>query len=911
VATAQVRNAGAGQDFTLTLRLRQGGTTLDTRSFTLSLPPGGTTERTADFGPRPAGRYRIEAILSAGGRTLTTQSRDVIVTDPKVARIILDYADELKTAAHAELDDIAYIPSRALADEILDFGLDKIEEYAVGKFADLAAPIQDAGGIPRRFSNDAVDRIRGTLGYLRSRRQQLAASVRTIVQAYGVNPPAGFDPLNPNLDFITDPRLKDRIKGAIAGYLASFFRDQLTGPLWVNGQHEAVDRRHRTFEDFIDQQAVSEPPGLAALMRHGQDRLRNVVEGDAVVTLGPYNILGRTLRYDLTLQEQENKRQQIHQVGRFLDIPIVVLVVVGVVIVMMVIVGAISSGGTLAAVVAPIIWQIVKVLVTLSTVLGVAAASLAISMLFSVPIIAPHVPQYHGQTLDAAEALIGAGGQAQLRAFDVAVGGAQAQLNAQVEGPGAGESRVLVETALYSVDGRIIHLVWSPVQIRAGQRATLSKDVPLAPGAYRAVTTLYTDGGVAAARVVPFQVPGPEVAMSLRLDRPQLNPGETVQAHVVLTNTSTISDVNDLTLILESTDGVNFNAWPVSLAAGATRQIDYTFTPPAGGAYVLRAWLGIGLNVLAQQDAAYIVGSGPAVALNTSLSDVYPPGVTVTVPLTLTNVGDAAAAVTVTLRTVDRLRLGVPVFTQTVTATVPAGGVVVTEGVALPGAPPGLYSVGLELNGAAYDSRDFAVAAVDTLFGVLTAGEVYPAVGQSVPVTATVVSRDNTLTDAAITVTVRLPSGAATTLPMNRVGTGTYRADYTPPMPGTYSLELEVVRANYRGVGDRAFFVAERPTLLIPAVEGEPQAGEIRPVTITVRSETGIPVPGATVVLSGTRELLRGETDETGRVVMQTFPPDGRPYLLTAEKMGYATATTEVPVGWFRTHLPLVARGGP
>jgi len=910
VATAQVRNTGTSwQDFTLTLRLQQGGTTLDTRIFTLSLAAGSTAERTANFGLRPAGRYRVDATLSAGGTTLATQSRDVTVTDPNAIRIILDYAGDLKAAAHAELNDIAYIPSYALADEVLDFGLDKIEGYAVGRFADLAAPIQDAGGIPRSTSGDAIAQIQDKLGRARQYRQHLATAVRQFVRdMYGVTLPDGFDPLNPDLGFITDPWLKDRIKNAIARYLASFLRDNVISPLWVNGPRGEVDRRHSAFEDFITPRAVSEPPGLAGQMQHGRDRLRNVVESDAIVTLGPYNVLGHTLRYDLTLQEQGNKRQQLNRAGDILKVAIAVLVIVGVVIILLLIIGAISSGGALAAVVGPIIWQIVKVLLTISKVLAVATALLVVSMLFTVPIIAPHVPQYHDETLDAAEALIGSSGQARLRAFDVAVRPGQAQLTAQVEGPETGQSQALVETALYSVDGRIIHIVWAPLQIRAGQQVTLSKEVPLAPGTYRAVTTLYTKEDVVTAPVVPFQVPGPEIAMSLWLDQPRLNLGQAVQAHVTLTNTSPISDVNDLTLILESTDGVNFDAWPVSLAAGATQRVDYTFTPTTTGAYVLRAWLGIGLNMLAQQDAAYLVGSGPAIALNTSVSEVYSPGVTVTLPLTLTNVGDTAGAVTVTLQTVDRLRLGAAVFTTTVTAEVPAGGIVVAEGIALPSASPGLYSVRLDLNGVPYDSRDFAVAASDTLFGLLTVGEMYPAVGQSVPVTATVRSADNTLTDAAITVTVRSPAGYVTTLPMAWVTAGIYRGDYTPTISGTCSLELTVAQANYRGVGDVSFLVAGSPTLLVPEVEGQPQAREIRPITVTVRSEAGVPIPGATVVLSGTQEVLRGETDTAGRVVLQTFPPDGRPYVLTTEKMGYAGAMTEVAVGWLRVYLPLVLR---
>ena len=911
VATAQARNTGASrQEFTLAFRLRQGDVTLDTRAFALSLPPGGTAERTADFGLRPAGRYRIEATLSVGDAVLATQSGEVAVTDPHAARIILDYAGDLRDAAHAELDDIAYIPSHALADEILDFGLDKIEEYAVGKFADLAAPIQDAGGIPLSTSNDAIDQIRAQLGRARRYRQNLSATIRAFVrERYGMRLPDGFDPLNPDLSFITDPLLKERIRNALVGLLEDFFRDVIISPLWVNGPRGEVDLRHRAFEDFMASRViVGEPPGLAVLMQHGRDRVRNVVEGDAIVTLGPYNVLGHTLRYDLTLQEQENKRQQLHRVGGFLQVAFVVLVIIGAVIILLQIVGAISSGGVLASVVAPTIYQIVNLLFSIKNILPLATAFLVISMVFTVPIIAPHVPQYQDETLDAAEALLGGSGSAGLRAFEVAVRPGRAELTARLEGPETGQSRVLVETALYSVDGRILHLVWAPLRIRAGQLATLSKEVPLAPGTYRAVTTLYTEGEVVTAPVVPFQVPGPEIAMSLWLEQPRLSPGQAVQAHVLLTNTSPISDVNDLTLILESTDGVHFDAWPVSLAAGATRRIDYTFTPTTTGAYVLRAWLGIGASMLAQQDAAYLVGSGPAIALNTSVSEVYPPGVTVTLPLTLTNVGDAPGTVTITLRTVDRLRLGAAVFTTTVTAEVPAGGIVVAEGIALPSASPGLYSVQMDLNGAPYDSRDFAVAALDTLFGLLTVGEMYPAVGQRVPVTVTVRGADNTLTDAAITVTVRTPAGGVMGLPMTRVASGVYRGDYTPAISGTHALELEVARANDRGVGDVSFLVAGSPTLLIPEVEGQPQAGEIRPVTVTVRSEAGAPIPGATVVLSGTQEILRGKTDAAGQVVFQTFPPDGRPYRLTVEKMGYAGATTEVAVGWLRLYLPLVLR---
>ena len=909
--TARVlaRNTGAApQQFTLIIRLWQGSTTLGTQTFALSPAGGATADQPVDFGLRPAGRYRVEATLSAGGITLATRSRDVVVADPDVSRIML-YAGDLKATAHAELDDIAYIPAYALADEIMTLGLDALEDKAIGKFADLAAPIQDAGGISPATSDAAITQMQDKLGRIRQHKQSRSIAIRLFVHdGYGVTLPNGFDPLNPDLDFITDPILKDRIKGAIVGYLANFLRDRLISPLWVNTPRGEVDARHTAFEDFVGSHAVAEPPGLARQMQAGQDRIHNVVESDALVTLGPYDVLGHTLRYDLTLQEQENKRQQMDKFGDVLKIALAAVLVIGVVIILLLIIGAISSAGTLAAVVAPIIWKIIKILSTLSKVSKVAIALLVVSMLFTVPVIAPHVPQYHDETLDAAEALINGKGLASLHSFDVTVQPNEARLTARVAGPETGESQVLVETALYSVDGRITHIVWSPLQIQAGQQATLSKDVPLAPGAYRAVTTLYAEGNVTAVETVPFNMAEPAVELALSLTPSRLSLGEPVQAHVTLTNTSAISDVNDLTLIVESTDGVNFDAWPVSLAAGTAQQIDYTFTPPMTGAYVLRASLGIGLNTLEQQDAAYSVGNGPAVALNTNVSDVYTPGLAVTLPLTLTNVGDTAAAVTVTVHTMDRLQTGVVIFSSTLTVAVPSGATMFATATALPNAQPGLYSAWLEMNGIMYDARDFAVSAENTLFGLLTVGDLYPAVGQSVPVTATVRDADNTPTNATITVTLQSPTGMLTILPMTRVSSGTYRANYTPLISGTYSLELAVTRANNRSVGGQAFFVAGTPTLLIPTIEGQPRAEAILPLTVTVHSEAGIPIPDVTVVLSGTEEVLRGKTDAAGRLVLQTFPPDARSYVLTTDKLGYAGAITEVNVEWVRLYLPLVLR---
>jgi len=717
----------------------------------------------------------------------------------------------------------------------------------------------------------------------------------------------GFDPFNPDWEAVPADR-RDCVKASLGDYLHTFLRDSVVEARHLSRLRLEIAFRHYDFADFVLENAATEPPGLAWQMQQGRERIRNVAEGDSLFTLGPYDVLGHTLRYDLTLQEEENIRQTVVHAGLIVKLAITVLVVIGTVIAVLWFAGVISSGGLLAGATAPVIGQIVGVLGSIGQYLLLSTAALAILMFVTVPLLAPHVVQYHNETLDAAEALIRGYGSAHLLDCQATAEPGHVRLNARVAGPDAGQSRVLVETALCSVDGRIMELVWSPVQVNAGQSAVLSKDVPLRPGSYKAVTTLYADGDKVEAQVRMFDVAGPELQLQLSLAQSQLSPGEPLQAQVMVTNTDPGRQVSDLTLIAQSTDGVHFYAWPVSLEPNGTRQIDYTFVPTSSGACVLRAWLGIGLSALAQQDAGYIVGSGPAVAINTSLSEMYPPGVTVTLPLTLSNAGTAPGAAALTVRTVDRLRSRLAVYTWTATTTIAAGGEALATAIAYPNAQPGLYSANLDLNGRAYDVRDFAVGAEDTLFGLLTVSNMSPSLGQSVPVTATVRGTDGALRDATLSVTVQPPGGASTVLPMTWVSAGTYRGNYRVSAGGTHGLELSVVRPNYRGVGDRAFLVCGNPTWLIPTVEGQPKVREIRPLTITLRSEVGLPVMGASVVLSGTHEMLHGETDAQGRVVLQAFPPDIQPYVLTAEKMGYASATTQVVVEPFKVCLPVIVR---
>jgi hypothetical protein len=904
---ARISNAGtATGTYTLTVSLISSGFQI-ANVMRYATVPGGRSVSINDinFGVRPVGHYRISAYLTGNLIAPVSSSTDLIVADPAALKIILDYSADIQSAAHSELNDIAYISARAFAQKIIDFTLDKLEELATSKFADLAAPIQNAGGIPQSSSSGAIAQIRTEFGRIRGFKDNLSTAIRLFVSdMYGVKLPDGFDPLSiKNFDFAAEP-----IKKAITEYLAKFIRDKIFNPTWFNVHHKSVDSRQQAFENYLISAPVSEPPGLAVAMQHGRDRILSVVESDAVLTLGPYNVLGKTIRYDLTLKEENNKFSDLDKADLFLKIAIAIMAIVGAVIMVLLIIGVISSGGALAAVVAPIIWKIVNLLVSLSNIVKIASALLVVLMIYTAVTIAPHVPQYQDETLDAAQAMIGVKGTVSLNEFNVAVGPDVAQFKIEIGGPDVGEAEALVETALYSVDGRIINIIWSPIKMSSGQQIDLDKEIPLSPGRYQAVTTLYGSNEVIAIRSAPLMIDNPRIDLAFQLDQSQLSSGQPVRAHVALTNTNPISAVNDLTVIIESSDGVHFNSWPVSLGASSMHQIDYTFVPTATGSYVLRAWAGIGLSPLAQEDKAYVVGSGPAVALNMQVQGVYSPSLSIVLPVTLTNVGASTGSASIILRTIDRLHDNI-VYTSTLDTAIPPGSSAAASLTALPNAQPGLYSAHFELNGVNYDSRDFAVMAYDTLFGQLTIPGMYHAVGQTVPVTSKIYNAGNVLTDAStVHVSLASPTGTLISGPMAWQSTGTYRLDFVPPMTGTYWLEMTVEKADIRGVGDRSFIIAGSPTVLIPVVEGQPKVDQITPLAITIRTESGAAVPEATVVLSGTSEYLVDKTDAAGTVSFQVLATNTQPYLLKVDKAGYAGTTTTINVDKVLVYLPLILR---
>lgn len=146
--------------------------------------------------------------------------------------------------------------------------------------------------------------------------------------------------------------------------------------------------------------------------------------------------------------------------------------------------------------------------------------------------------------------------------------------------------------------------------------------------------------------------------------------------------------------------------------------------------------------------------------------------------------------------------------------------------------------------------------------------------GESVPVEVTV--RNEGTADASRTVTVALGNATGTrTVSLAPGERRTVTVTFDPLAPGRYPLSVAGTTATVT--------VADGPTLLIGSIPngGPPNAT----LHVTVRNETGRPVPNATVSI-GPR-TARADTNGEARV---TLPGPGS-YRLVAAKAGYANAS--------------------
>jgi len=844
----RIHNPGAAaQMYALSVELKHDGVVLESDTQDIVVAAGATIQRGFDFGTQETGVYEIVAGLSANVSSLASVASAVTVFSSRDQHLALRAGGLLGLAALGEYGEAQHIVATARADSVAG-----LEGEALG----LVLGLVDKVGEALKLTEIAA-----------------AVVVRDVT----------LEVMN----------IEEMIKEGWDYYAKYYAKTEV----YISAQRQAIDARYQEYYDKVVAQESPWNDSMPWFCSNYKELIRSRVEQQAIdpgLRSPPFPI-GET-----TLAEEKEAMVSWHKVRGYLGWLAIGLAVV------LLILAIVGSGGAVLAVVIPALKGIIVFLkgVTFVTALFLLMASMSMDKHLET-IVAPAITEYHGYGLDELEHLIEGTGslstaEVQLQAE---VQGTRATLVSLVGSLGKSGAVPMVQTNIYSADGRLIEMLSSHPALVSG-KTTLRGTLVLRPGRYRAVTSVHTSSQLGLANdVTVFQVERPQVQASIHIAQPQLAISQTLEMSVTVTNTDSITGTGDLALVVESSDGENGDVWLINLPAGGNDRFDLSFVPPGAGSYALRAQvIGAAGDLLALRETGYVVGSGPALAVEASCAPEWDPGVQVTAYITVTNAGNESASASLDVVTVD-LAGGQAVYTTTIPLNLPPGGQHSEEVMGLTNAQPGRYAVNLVLDGGSYFSLPLVVASDDRLLVIVQPDRYTLDLGEAVTLTVGVLNTTYDATDANVSGTLIDPTFTSYPLSVTRVHTGTYQANYTPVLSGTHQVVVTAEKANWRGDEDITTFIVESYSQLIPEVVGNPKVGETGLITFTVRNDRDFPVPGASVFLSGTAQLLYGATDDSGVATICVAPPDTLSYDVRVEKDGHASTATALDVDPIETYL--------
>ena len=860
--TVWVHNSSAqAQAYTTIVRLRKDGATVGSRVDALTVPAGGTDWRAFDFGVQEAGSYRLVAELRTDDALLQTVSKDIDVVLSVEHRQAQLAARQLTRSALWEFQQAQEIVVWAYGESVTALPGEAVN-FIVGDLLDLITPVGEAALVPHSELSQA--------GY------EVAAKVCALDEVLGA----------------TSRPAVERVAREMTDAHLSSARQQ-------------VESRRQQFDDYVLSRDVSWSREMWNLTDRYIEVLESRVEQERFGGFAPPPVFMSWT----TLSGEELTFRVYQGIGMFLGwlgilaaIAVMIWAIVG------------TLGGSIPAVVVALA-RLGHLISGLKHAAAVLLVLLSMVMDFQTEhILGPRITGYHDRGLDELESLIGAVGamrsaDVETRVTQVEVLGSTVSLVSTVTNTDNQAAQPVLQTDMYSADGRLVEVLVERPRLTAQGTAVLRGQLDLPPGGYRAVTVVHSQERLGLASDVSlFAVARPQVSLALHIAQPQLAVSQTLQAGVDITNTDTTTGTGELGLLIASSDGENVKVKQLSLAAGAVHHTDFSFVPPAEGSYVLRAVvIDEQGDELAAREVGYVVGSGPALGIDVGYQPEYNPGVDVSASITATNTGNQAASSMLALVTIDQ-ETTQAVHTQTLSLDLPPGGTHDQGVIVLPNAQPGQYQVNLLLDGASHRTFSFLVAAEDRLWATVSADPTSMDPSRSVTITVQVANATYTDTDASVSVSVVDPVFADHAVTVTRVATGTYRATYTPVLSGTYQVNARAEKPNWRGSEAQATFTVGQPGVLLPTIGGTLQAGQTGPLTVTVRNEWGLPVPMASVILSGTNELLYRETDTDGAAIFYASPCAAAPYRVTIQKMGYADTSMTLEVEPFGVYLPLILR---
>jgi hypothetical protein len=461
------------------------------------------------------------------------------------------------------------------------------------------------------------------------------------------------------------------------------------------------------------------------------------------------------------------------------------------------------------------------------------------------------------------------------------------------------------EMQLFRGDGQLLEVA-DYGMANSDAETSLSRKLPAGP--YWAVAVAHANSDTKAHRTV-FQIASASVALDLVLSDPQLILGETLEATVTITNQDPISGTGTLVLSAKTLENEGVQIWLPELGPNESVSYSYTFKPEHEGSYVLRATLADEMGTTTRVDRGFVVGDAAAVTLHVSPQISYPPGQDIVWSVTANNAGTRPATVTVALNTYDRDADYALVFNTAHTLAIDGGASSTFNLTALLNAAPGAYSTHLMLGNQTYSIDDFIVEAEGTLFAMLEAEPIATSTGG--PVTLTVRVQDETYapTSANVLIDLRTPSGNLLRVPLVEVETGRYEGSYLPDISGTYVAEVIASKLNYVSATDDTFFIADSASTLLVEAEGGLAVNVPTLLSFRVYNERQIPVPNATIIVSGAHGVVTGKTDSAGteRLLLQPISTD--PVTVEVEKSGFADSSLQLPVtAIVKTYLPVVLR---
>lgn len=842
--------------YTVAVSLLQDGATLDTQSRSVTVPGGGSAKLSDfNFGTRLAGSYQLVAELWLGTTRLQTQGPlDLHVLLSETQERAISEGARLRVAAELEFDEMRDIVATRYGDSASK-AMDEVITFLTGKVFAWLKPVGQSAGV---FSAGDID----------AAAIHVTAKIEQIIVEILVGDPVGY---------LVQGRARQMLDNDLAP------------------QREVVASQQRDFTSFVVSRGdLTWTDEMAHVVSKYWDEIRSRTEWEFM----PGFPLGLT-----TLEAEDWTFGLFKTISGLLSWLIffgclVILILAGLAALGFSIA---SLGASIAAYVAALpglIAGMVKGKLLIAVALVVAVIVMHTQTLVWV---APSVTREHNEGLDTLKQRIpgSVGLFFENLATAASVQGKEVVLSTRLTNATTAPARPLVETYLYSVDGRVVEILSQQPTMTAQGTKTLRETITLPAGRYKAVTAVHTRDKIGlASQEISLEITGPSVALEVSLAKTQLSLGEAVHTAIVLANTNTIWETGNLAVLAEPSDGQNLKGWLVNLAPGGSQHLEHSFVPQAAGSYRLRVSVTDGTSLLATYDAAYVVGDGASLAINGAPQAAYSPGMTIRFPITATNAGNLPTSTVLSLVTLDRLHELATVYTDTIPVSVDAGASVAITITALPSAQaqPGLYTTRLFLGDDLYTSLDFAVAADDTLFADIYPDSLFHNVGDTVPLTITVMSSAFAYTDALVDVFLWRPDGVTQTVAMNPTGTGRYWGAVTAPVTGTYLATVAVSKPNYRAVGDNTFFVASEPSQLLPAFDGQPIVGMAQPITVTVRNQQGTPIVGARVVVSGTLEYLSRQTDEAGQAVLLLSSTITEAYQVSLEKLGFAQTLTDLPV---------------